>query len=318
MRFVSALLFVGASVWSCSTSVSVGSAGCHVDGSIACPNAGTGYYCGGSDYPTSDGQVCDTDGHGNWCCYASTCAPDPSISTCVANTHGYSCAAGDPAPDSTDSSLICSIPLVVNGLDEYCCATSVAVSGASCDQDSSITGCVSGSYGFSCTGADRPDQDYSGITCSQAAVSGTGASGQAARLYCCVYNDATGGTVTGSGSGSVPPGSGSSTGSTPTCTASYQQPAGGGSCGNDCDACLQTYACGPQYKACDSNCKGALQAMMNCTKNAAAASGGNLTSDAESACSSSTLGGVNSPAYALWWEVIRVSLDCSIPCCALF
>lgn len=306
---VSTLIFVTLGTSACSTSVNVGSTGCQVDGSIACPTGAVGYSCSGSSYPTNNGQVCNTDGSGSWCCYASACAPDPSINTCVANTYGYSCAPGEPPPDTTDPSLICSVPLVTNGVDEYCCATSVPVSGASCGQDFSISGCAAGSYGFSCTGSDRPDQDYSGITCSQSATSGANASGQSALLYCCAYNSSGAGIGTGNGT---------NVGSDVTCTASYQKPANGESCGNGCDACLQTYACGPQYKACDSTCKSALQAMMSCTQSAAASNGGNLTSDLESACSTNTLGPTNSPAYTLWWQVIRVSLDCSIPCCALF
>ncbi len=227
---------------------------------------------------------------------STSCNIDSSITGCTSNSTGYSCPVGQPAPDANNSSLLCSVPVSANGVDEYCCASNTPVSGATCEQDMSVTGCTAGSYGFACTGSDRPDTDYSGIVCSTSGTSGVDASGTPATLYCCVYN----GTST-----------------QVTCNEVYQEPAGGPVCGSTCDACLQTYECGSQYKACDSTCQSEIQAMMDCTKNAAAANNGNLTADDESACSTSNLGGTNSAAYALWWEVIRVSVNCSIPCCAV-
>jgi len=303
----------------CSTNVSVGSGGCSTDSRVICDGAGIGYRCEGSGFPANTGEVCDTNGAGAWCCYASTCAPDSSITTCVANTYGYSCGSGETPPDVTDPSLICSVPLVERGTDKYCCATSGPVTSSTCAPDSSIAGCVAGSYGFACRGTDRPDTDYSGITCSQSATEGIDASGQSALLYCCVYNGSGGGpgSVIDPGTGNGSGGTGGGT-STTTCNASYQIPQSGEVCGVGCDACLQTYECGAQFRACDATCQGQVQSMMDCTKSAAEANGGNLTPDAESTCSSSTLGGVNSAAYSLWWEVIRVSLYCSIPCCSVF
>ena len=294
-QFLYAAAFFGLlSVGGCTTTVSAtGTTGCTVDNTLSC-SGGTGYQCGGSARPNNQGQVCNTDGTGLWCCYVSTCNPDSTIAGCVAGSYGYSCSSGQPAPDAADSSLICSIPTRVTGLDEYCCATSTPVSNATCSLDQSVQGCPAGSYGFSCTGTDRPDTDYSGITCSAPTASA------AATLYCCTYN-------------------GTTTTVTPvTCNLAYQEAAGGPVCGSTCDACLQTYECVTQYKACDSTCQSQIEAMKACTKAAADANGGTLLSNAESTCSTSNLGGTSSAAYALWWEVIRLSLDCTIPCCATF
>ena len=289
-----AVLAVVMSGTGCSTSVNAGTTGCTADSTVPCYSGGTGYQCGGSSSPSISGQVCYPNGTGQYCCYASTsCSADTSVS-CTGSAIGYSCTQGGTAPDVTDSSLICSIPTIANGMDEYCCAYSTASTGSTCSLDQSVTGCQADSYGFSCTGSDTPDSDYSGITCS------AGTAGASATLYCCVYN----GTST-----------------TVTCSSAYTEPAASTLvCGTDCDACLQAYECGAEYKACDSTCQSEIQSMETCMKDAAAAAGGTLPSDsaAETTCSTNNLGGSNSAAYALWWSVIKNSLNCSIQCCAAF
>jgi hypothetical protein len=116
---------------------------------------------------------------------SNSCGQDVSVS-CSGGATGYSCNAGDPPPDASDSSLVCSEPTTVNDTDTYCCYSYTVVSGATCEQDDTVSsGCTAGSYGFSCTGSDTPDQDFgSNLNCSQA-TSGTDAQGAAASLYCC-------------------------------------------------------------------------------------------------------------------------------------
>lgn len=279
----------------CTASVSTkgGTTGCTIDDTVGCFPGGTGYSCSGSSSPARTGRICSANNYGEWCCYASTtCSSDSSVTGCVSGSYGYSCALGAAAPDATDPSLICSIPTTANGSDEYCCAAStISSGGATCTQDQSVQGCQTDSYGFSCTGSETPAADFSGITCS------LGTPGTSAMLYCCTYN----------GTGTQP---------VVTCNQSYQIPADGGACGTGCDACLQTYECNAQYKACDSTCQSEVRAMEACMKNADDANGGALPSGTETTCSNSSLGGTNTAASALWWQVIRVSLDCSIPCCA--
>jgi hypothetical protein len=264
--------------------------GCNVDTTVSCYTGGTGYSCTGSNSPESAGHTCTTNNAGDWCCYVNTnCSQNTSLS-CTTGSYGYSCTAGTPAPDVAYPSLICSVPTVVGGVDEYCCGYTTVASGSTCNVDSTVDGCVGDSYGFSCTGSDRPDADYSGITCSSGTLSGSDT------LYCCVYNDST-------------------TTQTVTCNQNYQAPANGGTCGVSCDACLQTYACGAKYKACDSTCQSAVGSMETCVSDAYNTNGGTVTADAESSCSTRYLGSTSSAAYVLWWEVIRSNLDCATPCC---
>jgi hypothetical protein len=125
---------------------------------------------------------------------SSSCSYDSSVTGCVSGTIGYSCASGSPPPDSADATLVCSVPTAAAGMDDYCCFTNgTAVSASStCEQDSTVSGCQpdsagNPSYGFSCTGSENPDTDYSNITCSSTGTAGMDAQGAAATLYCCTY-----------------------------------------------------------------------------------------------------------------------------------
>ena len=289
-RFIytaAAILLVSTS--GCTSSVNTNTTGCDVNTAVSCYTGGTGYSCTGSSSPESAGHTCTTNNAGDWCCYVnSNCSQDNSLS-CTAGSYGYSCTAGTPDPSAAYPSLICSVPTVAGGFDEYCCGYTTVASGSTCSQDPTVDGCVGDSYGFSCTGSDRPDTDYSGITCSSGTPSGTDT------LYCCTYNDST-------------------TTQTVTCNQNYVEPAHP-VCGTGCDACLQTNACGTQYKACDSTCQSAVASMETCVSDAYDTNGGIVTADAESACSTRYLGSTSSAAYVLWWEVIRSNLDCATPCC---
>lgn len=114
------------------------------------------------------------------------CNEDTSVS-CTNGAAGWSCPTGSLAPDYSVASLTCSVPTSVGGMDEYCCADITVASGSTCAQDQSVSGCAGDSYGFSCTGTDRPDTDYSGIVCSSAGVLGQNIQGANATLYCCSY-----------------------------------------------------------------------------------------------------------------------------------
>jgi hypothetical protein len=108
----------------------------------------------------------------------STCAEDDSIS-CASGTTGYSCAEGDVRPEATDSSLICSEPLTVNGEDTYCCYTATEVSGGTCSEDFSIQCSGEDEYGFSCSGSDMPQNDYPNLASCDTEDNGA--------TYCCTF-----------------------------------------------------------------------------------------------------------------------------------
>jgi hypothetical protein len=94
----------------------------------------------------------------------SSCSEDDTIQ-CTAGATGWSCAAGDLRPDSTNSGLLCSEPTPVNGEDTYCCYDGTENSGGTCQQDFTIA-CPPYEYGFSCSGSDMPQNDYPNLaTC---------------------------------------------------------------------------------------------------------------------------------------------------------
>ncbi len=180
----------------CTASVSAGTTppppadSCTQDSSLQCVTGTQGWTCTGAGAQPEDYNsdlVCSSDGAGNYCCSTSTCTYDSSVSGCVTAATGYSCATGANPPDTSDPSLVCSVPTTSNNVDLYCCYTNtVTATNSTCTQDSTVAGCQpdsagNPSYGFSCTGSDTPDVDYSNIACS------TGTPGTGATLYCCTY-----------------------------------------------------------------------------------------------------------------------------------
>ena len=162
------------------------SGSCAQDATLACVPGTLGWSCTGTAQPEdfSTDLVCSADnGRGEFCCASSTCSFDASVPGCVAGTVGYSCAGGAPPPDAADPSLVCSVPTISGPDDLYCCYTTtlVATTTPTCTQDFTVAGCPPGSYGFSCTGADTPEQDYSNLTCSAPTPTA------GADLYCCTY-----------------------------------------------------------------------------------------------------------------------------------
>jgi hypothetical protein len=179
---------------------------CQQDSSVqGCPGNSYGFSCTGSDTPDMDDSSLScstgTPGNGNtqYCCSTgafddggtdsgpdtgpdsapdggNTCATDTSV-TCTGNAVGYQCTSSD-SPDQEDSTLNCSTGTPDGSNTDYCCIP--LTSGVTCAADSSVSGCQAGSYGFSCTGTDTPDQDDSSLTCSTG-TPGTGGE----TLYCC-------------------------------------------------------------------------------------------------------------------------------------
>jgi hypothetical protein len=105
---------------------------------------------------------------------SSGCAQDSSVA-CTGGGAGFSCAIGD-IPSDGDPSLACSVGVAAAGEDLYCC---VPFTSTTCAPDTTVRGCSGYSFGFSCTGNDRPDETDSALVCSDP-VEGNGA-----LLYCC-------------------------------------------------------------------------------------------------------------------------------------
>jgi hypothetical protein len=174
LRLAAVLSFLG--IAGCSVQAST----CNVDSSLACVSGATGYSCTGDAQPEDSRSdlICSTDnGAGQYCCYSSSCSYDSSV-PCSYGA-GYSCDTGSLAPDQVDPTLVCSVPTAAGNLDLYCCYTAAILSTTgTCAQDPSVVCPQAYSYGFSCSGSDTPDQDFSNLTCSAPT---------AGNLYCCVY-----------------------------------------------------------------------------------------------------------------------------------
>lgn len=174
----------------CCYAASTTADSCSKDITVDCSSGGSGYTCTSSTVQPEQffDVLCGGPSGNSYCCNpvtASTCQPDPAVTDCAAGTWGYSCASGDPSPDATTSTLVCSIPTKVGFVDEYCCFdnTITPPADATCQKDWTLAcepdSAGNPSYGFTCTGTDTPDQDFSNITnCSAATGDGT---------FCCTY-----------------------------------------------------------------------------------------------------------------------------------
>jgi hypothetical protein len=186
----------------CCTS---GTTSCAYDPNAVCPATTYGYSCLGTNRPDafdptlSCGQGIASGGLFVYCCGTEAtpaCAKDTNIS-CATGTTGFRCTGpglpneGELGVDQSrsDAPLLCSLPVPqANGATAFCCFTPTdEPTGATCLQDQEVTGCPSGSYGFSCAGTDTPDEDYPRMSCTQPGVHGADEQGVAATLYCCSY-----------------------------------------------------------------------------------------------------------------------------------
>ncbi|HYQ43578.1 MAG TPA: hypothetical protein VER11_16465 [Polyangiaceae bacterium] len=163
---------------------------CGVDPAVRCTDGSTGYSCTGGVLPNAVdptlacGQsVAGPNAEELYCCVGagstSSCAADASVAGCADGSYGWSCGGTD-SPAQGNPSLVCSAATPGdNGSSLYCCISFDSSTG-SCVSDANVTGCTGNSAGFSCTGADAPDQTQPSLVCS------TGTPGPNDELfYCC-------------------------------------------------------------------------------------------------------------------------------------
>jgi hypothetical protein len=174
---------------------------------------------------------------------SDSCSIDPTVTGCTQGSSGYSCT-GSTTPVSSVSPLVCSPGVEGSaGATLFCCVSGGAV-GTTCAPDVTVSNCADTTQGYSCTGSDTPEQDYSSLSC------GAGISGNAgSTLYCCTSsagadggNDA--GAVGSDSGGNIVPDSTSDT---------ADQTDGGadaGTCGitadtgnSTCDQCVDSMCC---------------------------------------------------------------------------
>jgi hypothetical protein len=115
----------------------------------------------------------------------SSCSANAALS-CTAGASGYSCT-GVAEPADTNAALECSIGVVDGANTDYCCFTFAGTT--TCARDATVTGCQAGSYGFSCTGGDTPEQADTSLACSDGTPGNAGST-----LYCCSLGGGTAAT----------------------------------------------------------------------------------------------------------------------------
>jgi hypothetical protein len=183
---------------------------CAYDPVAACAAPAYGYECRGAGRPESynetiscgEGLVqgdlviycCSDNKPSQGCAQATGGCPSTLVPwTCTDNTLPSEFELGSNQSRADFNLLVCSVPTVTTAASrttsKYCCFTPTSVpKGASCLQDTTLSGCGPGSFGFACTGPDTPEQDYPRINCGDAGVStGKSAEGYNATLYCCQF-----------------------------------------------------------------------------------------------------------------------------------
>jgi hypothetical protein len=190
---ISLLIFIAGAFASAGCTVNNNSSAdsCGQDSSVAGCGSAVGYSCTGNAVPTdtdssltcSDPTVA-SDGDSLFCCTSytstsgSTCNTDSTVN-CSGGGFGFTCGGTD-TPDQSDSSLECSTGTVNGSNTQYCCIQYSSGSGGACSQDDTVQGCQSGSYGFSCTGDNTPQQQDSSLNCSTGTPGSNGDT-----LFCC-------------------------------------------------------------------------------------------------------------------------------------
>ena len=104
----------------------------------------------------------------------ATCAADGTVTGCTAGSAGYTCTSD--CPDDGDTNLVCSVGRPAPGGTSFCCLP-YGQYFSDCTTSTTVSGCAEPGFGFSCSGAVRPDDADSRLACGVGAVAG---------FYCCV------------------------------------------------------------------------------------------------------------------------------------
>jgi len=158
---------------------------CTVDTAIpGCADPGFGFSCAGMVGPADVDSTlaCSapspTSGGEAYCCVPAattpTCTPYPAAS-CVGAATGFMCL-GDDSPGVNDATIACDVGVAGEAGSTVHCCVPFLQSGAGCQERQDV-GCIAGSFGFSCQGAQRPETFNAVLSC-ESAPSG-------ASTYCC-------------------------------------------------------------------------------------------------------------------------------------
>ncbi len=163
---------------------------------VGCDGSSIGFTCTGTDTPAQVNASlnCSTGTASSagtaYCCQTAAgppatttamCASDGAV-MCTAPATGYSCTGGE-APTTANPALSCGAGTAeADGTTlAYCCNTGGTTAPA-CAADPSVTGCVMGSDGYTCTGGLSPETGSS-LLCGQPMAAANGA-----QSYCCATN----------------------------------------------------------------------------------------------------------------------------------
>lgn len=172
-----------------------------------CPEDRDGYQCRGAyrpetynptiycDQATENGDLLE------YCCSKESKMSGSCIATagCPLNLFAWTCKDPKDLPRAQELLasksrsdtyyMTCSIPQVnPNGTLFYCCfVPGIMPPGGTCTQHTTVPGCDSGRFGFSCLGPDTPEDNFPPMVCPDPGVPGISMEGYAATLYCCDF-----------------------------------------------------------------------------------------------------------------------------------
>jgi hypothetical protein len=182
---------------------------CAYNPAALCDETGAyGYQCRGADRPEavnpaiSCNQGVREDDLINYCCKGTAtgvnCTQSDAIG-CVAGVLGWTCPAGSQ-PTAQDMGanksradlyyLLCPVPTTAPNpkYETFCCFTATLVpDGGTCQQNMRMPNCAPGRFGIACYGTDRPEQNFSRLSCPDPGVPGVSEQGYPATNYCCDF-----------------------------------------------------------------------------------------------------------------------------------
>jgi hypothetical protein len=185
----------GASLFCCANfAPSTGT--CAQDGTVVgCGGSSIGFSCTGTDTPTQVNASLNcspgtASAAGTAYCCATGASPPPTttptcasdgVVMCPAPSTGYSCTGG-LSPATANPALSCGQGMTeADGTTLAYCCSAASTTPPACAADPSVTGCVMGSDGYTCTGGLSPETPS--LLCGPAMAGANGASS-----YCCAMN----------------------------------------------------------------------------------------------------------------------------------
>lgn len=142
-----------------------------------CADPGFAFSCSGAAIPSDvDSRLaCSSADAGAYCCVSSvapSCVADRAVA-CTGASAGFACTGASPG--ANDAPVACApVGSSEDGATTYCCVPFLQAP-STCEEDDRA-GCPSGTFGFTCSGLHRPEENNTGLSCTAAPLAGG---------YCC-------------------------------------------------------------------------------------------------------------------------------------